>query len=177
MRCWRGYLSGVRRKWFAVHVVQLMPLPSHRLNSVPACPGWPGKEDVKRASAFLARTADQTACRPHRGGGECETTTLGQTDSDYKKTRHRASTSMYSLTFLVRVTTRPQCGRNGTAHAAGASMLSLARGVIAGMRSATHSVRRAVGPADYRWALSRISNVAIAKQPVHRLQIRPIVHD
>jgi len=51
-------------------------------------------------------------------------------------TRHRASTSMHSLTFRVRVTTPPQYGRNGTAHAAGASILSLARGVFAGMRSA-----------------------------------------
>ena len=52
------------------------------------------------------------------------------------QTRHRASTSMYSLTFRVRVTTPPQYGRNGTADAAGASMLALARGVFAGMRSA-----------------------------------------
>jgi len=92
-------------------------------------------------------------------------------------TRHRASTSMYSLTFCVRVTTPPQYGRNGTAHAAGASMLSLVRGVFVGMRSACHCVRRTVGLADYRWALPRISSVAIATQPVHRLQIRPIVHN
>jgi len=57
------------------------------------------------------------------------------------ETRHRASTSMYSLTFRVRVTTHPQYGRNGTAHAAGVSMLSLARGVVAGMRTAWHCVR------------------------------------
>ena len=30
--------------------------------------------------------------------------------------------------------------------------------------------------ADYRWALPRISSVAIATQPVHRLQIHPM-HD
>ena len=29
MRCWRGYLSGVRSN--ALHVVQLMPLPPHHL--------------------------------------------------------------------------------------------------------------------------------------------------
>ena len=93
-------------------------------------------------------------------------------------TRHRASTSMYSLTFRVRVTTPPQYGQNGTAHAAGASMLSLARGVFANIRSVWHCVRRAVGlHADYRWALPRISSVAIATQPVHRLQIRPVVHN
>jgi len=33
------------------------------------------------------------------------------------------------------------------------------RGVFADMRSAWHRVRRAVGLADYRWALSRISIV------------------
>jgi len=44
-------------------------------------------------------------------------------------TRHRASTSMYSLTFRVRVITPPQYGQNGTAHAAGMSILSPARGV------------------------------------------------
>ena len=38
-------------------------------------------------------------------------------------------------------------------------------------------VRRAVGLSDYRWALPRISSVAIATQPVHRLQIRPTVHN
>jgi len=53
----------------------------------------------------------------------------------------------------------PQYGRNRTAHAAGASILSPARGVFAGMRSAWHCVRRAVGLADYRWALPRISIV------------------
>jgi len=31
-----------------------------------------------------------------------------------KQTRHRASTSMYSLTFRVRVATPAQYGRNGT---------------------------------------------------------------
>jgi len=84
---------------------------------------------------------------------------------------------MYLLTFRVRVTTPPQYGRNGTAHAAGASMLSPARAVFAGMRTAWHCVRREVGLADYRWTLPRISSVAIATQPVHRLQIRPIVHN
>jgi len=37
------------------------------------------------------------------------------------------------------------------AHAAGASILSLAKGVFAGMRSAWHCVRRAMGLTDYRW--------------------------
>jgi len=53
-------------------------------------------------------------------------------------TRHRASTSMYSLTFRVRVTTPPSVWTkwNGivadnVAHAAGASILSLVRGTFA----------------------------------------------
>jgi len=63
------------------------------------------------------------------------------------KTRHRASTSMYSLTFRVRITTPPQYERNGTAHAAGASILLPARGVFACMHSV--HVRHACG---VRWA-------------------------
>jgi len=54
---------------------------------------------------------------------------------------------MYSLAFRVRVTTPPQYGRNGTAHTAGGSILSPARGVFAGMRSVR--VRHACG---VRWA-------------------------
>ena len=63
--------------------------------------------------------------------------------STMKRTRHRASASMYSLTFCVRVTTPPRYGQNGTAHAASASMLSPVRGVFAGMRSVR--VRHACG--------------------------------
>jgi len=51
------------------------------------------------------------------------------------------------------------------------------RGVFAGMRSARHCVRRAVGLEDYRWALPCISSVAIATQPTHRLEIRPIMRN
>jgi len=42
--------------------------------------------------------------------------------------------------------------------------------------SALACVVRAVGLADYRWALPCIPSVAIATQPVHQLQIRLIVH-
>ena len=88
---------------------------------------------------------------------------------------------MYSLTFRVRVTTLAVWTKwNGVvadnvAHAAGALILSLARAVFAGMRSAC----------GVRWAwritllgsATHFSSVAIATQPVHRLQIRPIVHN
>jgi len=70
---------------------------------------------------------------------------------------------MHLLTFRVRVTSPPQYGRNGTAHAAGASILLPARGVFAGMRRAWHCVRRAVGLADYCWALPHIS-IVLPKQ-------------
>jgi len=82
-----------------------------------------------------------------------------------RKTRHRASTSMYSLTFRVHVTTPPQYGRNGTVHAAGASMLSPARRVCRHASCACAacvvcvSGMRAVSLADYRWALWHISIV------------------
>jgi len=85
---------------------------------------------------------------------------------DYKAlTKHTTSTSMYSLTFRVHVATPPQCRRNGTSHAAGASILSPARGVFAGTCSVR--VRHACGLADYRWALSHFHSVAIVTQPVH----------
>ena len=74
------------------------------------------------------------------------------------QTRHRVSTSMYSLTFCIHITTPPQYGLNGTARAAGVSVLLPAREsspacvvCVCGMR--------AVGMADYRWALPRISIV------------------
>jgi len=57
-------------------------------------------------------------------------------------TRHRASTSMYSLTFRARITTPTVWTKwdgliaDNVAHAAGTSILSLARRVFAGMRSA-----------------------------------------
>ena len=59
------------------------------------------------------------------------------------QTRHRASTSMYSLAFRVRDTTPLQYGQNETAHAASVSMLSPVRGCspacvacVCGMRAA-----------------------------------------
>jgi len=84
---------------------------------------------------------------------------------------------MYSLTFRVRVTTPPQYGRNETAHAAGASILSPARGVFAGMRSVL--VRQACGgPGGLPLgSATHFRSVTIATQPLHRLQIRPIMHN
>ena len=82
-------------------------------------------------------------------------------------TRHRASTSMHSLTFRVRVTTPRSMDE-----------MELPRCMCVDFNAGEGSLRRhAVGLADYRWALPRISSVAIATQPVHRLQIRPIVHN
>jgi len=66
---------------------------------------------------------------------------------------------MYSLTFRIHVTTPAQYGQNGTAYTAGALILSPARGVFAGMRTAWNCVRRAMGLADYRWILPCISIV------------------
>jgi len=48
---------------------------------------------------------------------------------------------------------------------------------IAGMRSVWHCMQHVVGLADYHWALPCTTSVAIATQPVHRLQIRPIMHN
>jgi len=62
-------------------------------------------------------------------------------------------------------------------HAAGASMLLPARGVFAGMRSVY--VRHACsGPGGLPLrSATNFDSVAIATQPVHRLQIRPIMHN
>jgi len=92
---------------------------------------------------------------------------------------YRASTSMYSLTFRVPVTTprsvdemkrRTQLARPFYRH-------FIARGVFAGMRSVR--VRHACGgpgglPLGYA---THLHSVAIATQPVHRLQICPIMHN
>jgi len=84
---------------------------------------------------------------------------------------------MYSLTFRVRVTTPPQYGRNGMAHTAGASILSPVRGVFAGMRS-VHVRHACGGPGGLPLGpATHFHSVAIATQPVHRLQIRPVVHN
>jgi len=123
------------------------------------------------------------------------------------RTRHTASTSMYSLTFCVRVTTPPQYGLNGTAHAAGASILSPVRGVFAARRACgvwwaclkwvscdsrhymakacaylcQHHLRRHAGVGEFGefplGSATHFHSVAIATQSVHRLQIRPIVHN
>ena len=85
---------------------------------------------------------------------------------------------MYSLTFRIRVTTPPQYGRNGTAHAAGASILSRGESspacvvCVCGMRAACG------GPGGLPLSsATHFHSVAIATQPVHRLQICPIVHN
>jgi len=76
---------------------------------------------------------------------------------------------MYSLTFRVRVTTPPQYGRNGTASLQITSRTQQARRFYRWRgKSSPACVVRAVGMADYRWALPHISSVAIATQPVHR---------
>jgi len=92
----------------------------------------------------------------------------------YVKTRHRASTSTYSLTFNVRVTT-PRSMDEMERHTQQACRCWRGQGESSPaclVRGTVH----VVALADYCWALPRISSVAIATQPVHRLQIRPIVH-
>jgi len=85
---------------------------------------------------------------------------------------------MYSLTFRVRITTHPQYGRNGTASLQITSRTQQARRYYRWRGEPSPAcVVRVVGLADYRWARPRIFSVAIATQPVHRLQIRPIVHN
>jgi len=99
-----------------------------------------------------------------------------------KLTRHRASTSMYSLTFRVHVGTPAQYGRNGTASLQITSQTpNLHVYFIAGacVRACVRSacgVRAGSGGLPLGSA-THFHNVAIATHPVHRLQIRPIVHN
>ena len=89
------------------------------------------------------------------------------------ETRHRASTCMYLLTFRVCVTTPPQYGQNRTVHAAGASILSPVRGVFAACMRSTYGLPDGLplGSATH------FHSDDIAMQPVHRLQMRPTVHN
>jgi len=88
-------------------------------------------------------------------------------------TRHRASTSMYSLTFRVRVATPAQYGRNGTASLQITSHTQQARRLY---RWCVRAVCTGPGGLPLGSA-THFRNVAIAMHPVHRLQIRPIVHN
>jgi len=92
------------------------------------------------------------------------------------RTRHRASTSMYSLTFRVRVASPKQYGRNGTASLQKTSHTpNLHVDFIAG----ACVVRAAcAGPGGLPLgSATHFHDVAIATHPVHRLQIRPVVHN
>jgi len=86
---------------------------------------------------------------------------------------------MYSLTFLVRVATPAQYGRNGTASLQITLHMQQAR--RSSILSLVHAcVVRAVcaGPGGLSLgSATQFHNVAIATHPVHRLQIRPIVHN
>jgi len=92
-------------------------------------------------------------------------------------TRHRASTSMYSLTFRVRVAIPAQYGRNGTASLQITSRTQQARRILSLVRACVVCAacdgpgRLPLGSATH------FHNVAIATQTVHRLQIRPIEHN
>ena len=88
------------------------------------------------------------------------------------KTRHRASTSMYSRIYRVRVTTPPAVWTKWSG-ARSVSMLSPVRGVFAGMHSV--HVRHACGmcaacggPGGLPLgSATHFCSVAIATQPVH----------
>ena len=85
---------------------------------------------------------------------------------------------MYSLTFCVRVATPTQYGRNGTASLQITSHTQQARRFYRWCVRAC--VRREVcaGPGGLLLgSATHFHTVAIATHPVHRLQIRPIVHN
>jgi len=69
MRCWRGYLSGVRRKWFARGPADATATPSSLapINPecftflVPAHPGCPGKRSLNGCSSSICSKAMHTS--------------------------------------------------------------------------------------------------------------------
>ena len=85
---------------------------------------------------------------------------------------------MYSLTFRVRVTTPPAYGRNGTAHAAGASIYRRRGESSPACIVCMCGTRASCGGLGglLLGSATHFHSVAIAMQPMHRLQIRPIVH-
>ena len=87
---------------------------------------------------------------------------------------------MYSLTFRVRVASPAQYGRNGTASLQITSHTpNLHVDFIAGACVRASVVRAAcAGPGGLPLgSATHFHSVAIATQPVHRLQIRPILHN
>ena len=93
--------------------------------------------------------------------------------TDTRPTMHRASTSMYSLTFRVRVTT-PRSMDEMERRTQQACRCYRRRG----SQSSPASVVRAAcsGPGGLPLgSATHFHSVAIATQPVHRLQIRPVL--
>ena len=92
--------------------------------------------------------------------------------------RHIASTSMYSLTFRVRVATPAQYGRNGTASLQITSHTQQARRFYCWCVRACVVRAACAAPSGLPLgSATHFHNVAIATHSVHRLQIRPIVHN
>jgi len=115
-----------------------------------------------------SRPTPSTSCPPHSSSSSSSTVTV-------TSTRHRASTSMYSLTFRVRVATPAKYGQNGTASLQITSHTpNLHVDFITGacVRSAC------TGPGGLPLgSATHFHNVAIATHPVHQLQIHLIVYN
>jgi len=88
---------------------------------------------------------------------------------------------MYSLTFRVRVATPAQYGRNGTAPLQITSHTQQARRFYRWCVRACVVRAACAGPGGLPLGrlgfATHFNNVAIATHTVHRLQIRPIVHN
>jgi len=85
---------------------------------------------------------------------------------------------MYSLTFRVRVAIAAHYGRNRTASLQITSRTQQARRFYRQcVRACVVCAARGVPGGLPLGCATHFHNVAIATQPVHRLQIRPIVHN
>jgi len=101
--------------------------------------------------------------------------------TQHNSTRHRASTSMYSLTFCVHVMLPERHQWKPAVQAAAVMLRTPRRRPFTGQPATpTSHIGCAILRTPPVTRLSPASSaryVAIATQPVHRLQIRPIVHN
>jgi len=120
-------------------------------------------------------------CSSGRGGRESNPRPSSR-ESNAVTTGHRASTSTYSLTFCFRVML-PERHQWKPAVQAAAVMLRTPPSVDGqSTASSAHRPRRAFALCRHIAGWTQTCNqgsryVAVATQPVHRLQIRPIVHN
>jgi len=147
--------------------------------SGPAAPASRMRRAVLGAPPVARRSPAGDARRP-RTAGRSNYVVISR-DGRKLVTRHRASTNMYSLTFCVRVML-PERHQWKPAVQAAAVILRTSPVTRQSPASSARRPRRAFALCRHIAGWTQACNyglryVAIATHPVHRLQIRPIVHN